>query len=100
MRERGEIDQQAEQGILTIIDYEYNPLKIEKMDDSQHLILAYDKEPFHHGSRNVLFLDGSVILLEEKEFQTLLENQRKTKEQKSNSAIDEERNQILPLDSF
>ena len=43
--------------------------------DSPGRLLAYEKRPYEGTSRRALFVDGSVRLIEEGEFQTLLEGQ-------------------------
>ena len=54
--------------------YEMVPWRVKKKDDGA--ILMYDKTPCHWGCRNVLLADGSAMLMEESEFQKLLESQR------------------------
>lgn len=58
------------------IDYEYNPLKIKKIDDLPDLILICTKDPDEKGNRTFLLLDGNVKNLKEEDFQKLLKMQK------------------------
>jgi hypothetical protein len=55
--------------------YEFVPWKIPVSTD-RRAILVYDSEPRHHGQRVVGFTDGSVQVLDEAEFQEVLQGDR------------------------
>ncbi len=55
--------------------YELSSRKLAPSDPG-NIMLAFDRSPCHKGRRNVVFLDGSVQLVDEAEFQVKLQAER------------------------
>lgn len=70
----------AERGGLRPSSTSYDYFAGLKRDAPPHFMVAFDKAPHHHdGGRNVLFVDGHVEFLSEKDFEKRLSEQRSSR---------------------